>query len=330
VRDQASRFHAWALQALSHYGLAEPEVAYLRHNENITFRVGERTHRTAYLLRIHMPVSPHYGGMRQRPDVIASELLWLDALRRDTSLTVQRPVRNTRGELVTRLDIDGEAAPCTLLTWIEGDEFHRAEPAATRLAERLGVVVAHLHDHAAHWRQPEGFVRPVYDAAYFRRQASLLAPGVEAGVIAKDEYAAIGETVEIILALLASALPSPDHRSLVHNDLQGSNILAWRDDIRPIDFSLCGFGYYLSDLGTTLPSLTRELRPSFLAGYRAHRRVDDADLRLVDGLFLLSRLGAYVFMLPERTNHQWLRGRIPRFATAECQAFLRGCPLLLD
>lgn len=318
------------MQALGHYGLTEPEATFIRHNENITFRVVDRARHAAYLLRIHRPASATYSGLRQRPEALASELLWLDALHRDTPLTVQRPVSNTRGDLVTTLQAGGETIPCTLLRWITGDELRLEGPKRSALAERLGVVVAHLHDHAAHWSQPEGFVRPIYDAEYFHRQPSLLSYGIEARVITEDDDAAIRETVQTIVALLSPRLSDPDHWGLIHNDLQGSNILAWRGDIRPIDFSLCGFGYYLSDLGTTLPSLTRELRPFFLAGYRAHRCVDDADRRLIDGLFLLSRLGAYVFMLPDRANHEWLRDRIPRFVTNECQAFLGGRPLLFD
>lgn len=115
---------------------------------------------------------------------------------------------------------------------------------------------------------------------------------------------------------------------LIHVDLQGSNILTRHGDIRPIDFSLRGFGFFLFDLGTTLPSLKRELRLSFLAGYRVRRHFADATLRLVDAFFLLSRLGAYVFMSANPANHAWLRERIPRFVADECRMFLRGRPLL--
>jgi Ser/Thr protein kinase RdoA (MazF antagonist) len=328
VSEPTSRSHAWALRALAHYHLVDPIVTFIRHNENITFRVVEGDSSAAYLLRLHKPHSGHDHDMRQRPEVVASELLWLDALHRDTLLTVQQPVRNARGDLVTNLDADGEPVPCTLLRWLEGDEFRQESPDAVALAAHLGAVVAALHDHATHWRRPEGFVRPIYDVAFFQRQVALLARGVEAGVIASDDYAALQDIVAAILSLLGPVLAGPHRWGLIHNDLQGSNILAWWDEVRPIDFSLCGFGSCLSDLGTTLPSLTPELRHQFLAGYRDHRRLDDADLRLVDGFFLLSRLGAYVFMQPDPAHHAWLRNRVPRFVARECRAFLRGRPIL--
>jgi Ser/Thr protein kinase RdoA (MazF antagonist) len=330
VTNQASHFHRLALRALEHYRLAEPEVAFIRHNDNITFRVDECAHHAAYLLRIHKPISPNFIGMQQRPDAILSELLWLDALCRDTPLTVQQPICNARDELVTMLDGNGETVPCTLVRWIEGEEFHQEGPNAPTLVERLGTTVALLHDHAAHWRRTETFFRPIYDAAYFHNQLALLAPGVEAGVIEEDDHREIAEVVGVIVASLASIPTGMEHWGLIHNDLQGSNILAWEGEIRPIDFSLCGLSYYLSDLGTTLPSIKRTLRESFLMGYRTCRCVDNADLRMVDGLFLLSRLGAYVFILPNQANHERLRDRIPRFVRNECHAFLCGRPLLFE
>jgi len=291
VSEQIARFHGWAVQALGHYGLTAPEVTFLRRNENLTFHVRDHARHAAYLLRLHKPSSPNYSGVRQHPTALASELLWLDALRQDTRLTVQQPVRTVEGTLGAVLDADGETLPCTLLRWIEGEQPSFDGPEGAALARRLGEVVARLHTHAEHWAPPVGFVRPVYDAPYFTRQVSLLSPGVVAGLLSEHDHAAIQDTVAHIVALLTSLPLTPEHWGLIHNDVQGSNILTWRGDVRLIDFSLCGFSYYLSDLGTTLPGLTRELRPAFLAGYQAHRPLTDRPARLVDGFFVLSRLG---------------------------------------
>ena len=121
---------------------------------------------------------------------------------------------------------------------------------------------------------------------------------------------------------------TPEHWGVIHNDLQGSNILTWQGDIRPIDFSLCGWGYYLADLGTTLPSLKSVVRSSFLAGYQAYRPLASDAWRLIDGFFLLSRLGAYVYMLSDPAHQGWLQNRIPRFVAHECCQFIRTQPLL--
>ena len=51
--------------------------------------------------------------------------------------------------------------------------------------------------------------------------------------------------------------------------------------------------------------------------------------RLLDAFFLLSPMGAYVYLLPDQQEHEWLKERIPRFVAQECRLFLEGNPLLL-
>jgi hypothetical protein len=43
---------------------------------------------------------------------------------------------------------------------------------------------------------------------------------------------------------------------------------------------------------------------------------------------LLSRIGAYIFMLPNPAEHEWLTERIARFVARECRPFPRHEPLL--
>ena len=72
------------------------------------------------------------------PDAIRSELIWLEALSRESDLTVPEPVRNRRGELVT---FAGGAA-CTLLTWVDGEQRERI--ATPEEAEAVGAMIGRL------------------------------------------------------------------------------------------------------------------------------------------------------------------------------------------
>ena len=67
-----------AKEALNAYPIALPTTTFLRHNENITFRVVDTRTNEAYLLRIHSPLAEAFRGERQLPEVIASELCWLE------------------------------------------------------------------------------------------------------------------------------------------------------------------------------------------------------------------------------------------------------------
>ena len=100
------------------------------------------------------------------------------------------------------------------------------------------------------------------------------------------------------------------------------------DATYPIDFSLCGFGAPLFDLGTCLTCIPGNLRPVLLEAYQQIEALPPAYPLLIDAFFLLSRMGAYVYMLPDAAMHEWLRERIPRFVAQECRLFLAEQRLL--
>ena len=323
-----SNFSIWGYEVLAHYDLKKPALTFIRHNENITFQVVDTGSGEKYLLRLHKPITKNFASAQQQPIELASELLWLEALHRDTALTVQRPVRNRAGEFVTMLYPESDVGmSCTLLHWIEGEPLKQNVSAA--LVEDLGSVVAQLHEHVVNWSIPVGFVRPTYTIEFFMQQARLLLPGIEAGILTAREYAIIQSLVAAAGDLLASTDTGRDNWGLIHADLHRGNCLMYQDRIRPIDFSLCGFGHFLLDFGSSLPSFHPELRQSFITGYLKRRRLPDNYLRVVEAFCILCRMCSYVFMLPKVSERERLRTRIAHFVANECQQFLRNEPVLL-
>ena len=76
-------------EALAIYGLTERDAVFLRHNENLTYRIGE-----LYLLRIHHPAPGVYA-----PSTIQDregELAFLIHLHRQ-GVMVQQPILNLQG-----------------------------------------------------------------------------------------------------------------------------------------------------------------------------------------------------------------------------------------
>lgn len=325
---QVSNFALWGYEALAHYELIEPALTFIRHNENITFQVVDWASAKKYLLRLHKPITENFASAQQQPVELASELLWLEALHHSTPLTVQQPVRNRAGEFVSMIYPEaGAGISCTLLHWIEGEPLRQNVTAA--LVENLGAVVAQLHEHVIAWPLPTGFVRPTYDIDFFMRQARLLLPGIEAGIITTREYAVVQSLVAATGELLASADAGRDNWGLIHADLHRGNCLVYQDRIRPIDFSLCGFGHFLLDFGSSLPSFRGELRQSFITGYLKRRKLPENYLRVVEAFCVLCRMCSYVFMLPKVSERERLRTRIAHFVANECQQFLHNEPVLL-
>lgn len=332
MAEQIGTYTTWARSALAQFAITASDLTPLRHNDNLTFHVAVRDTAKHYLLRIHTPLTESFSSIRQQPAALTSELLWLEALARDTSLTIQEPVRTPQGHLIASVSVpSGERTIyCTLLRWVDGEPLDPGAPDAPLHVERLGYVVAALHAHARSWTPPLDFVRPSYDLAYFRKQMTAFDAGVSAGLITPHDYEALRETTASILALLATIAVDQSSWGLTHTDLHPGNYLLYPHDMRPIDFSLCGFGYLLFDLATVLASHKPALRQPFLNGYLEHRWLSADETRLLEAFCLLTRMGAYVFMLPNPAEQEWLRGRIPRFVAHECRRFQSHEPLLFE
>jgi hypothetical protein len=133
-----------ALEALRAYEMRAPTLTILEHNDSITYCVAADDEQ--YLLRFHLHVSAEFAGRRQGLRAIASELLWLDALGRETNLTLQLPAQGLIGRLVIKVESADERIPCLLLTWVEGHPFLR-RPSASVVAT-LGALIARLHQQA--------------------------------------------------------------------------------------------------------------------------------------------------------------------------------------
>jgi Ser/Thr protein kinase RdoA (MazF antagonist) len=323
--DAVAAVARWAHAALGAYTLAGPSLQLLGQRENITFRVTEHARGEAFLLRLHRPRRTTFAGLRQAPTAIAAELVWLEALTRETPLTVPQPIRNRAGALVTLLPVpDAPPLPCTLLRWVEGQPFDPQVPTATAQVQQLGRLIATLHRHAQTWAIPADFVRPSYGAAFFAQVVARLEPGVATAIITPRDYAVIQQTMLTIGDLLAAMDRAPAHWGLIHNDLHPGNWLVWGKETRPIDFSLCGFGSFVFDLSTSMGSLPVPLRPALWESYGATEGLPANALRLLEACFIVSRLSAYTFMLPDPAQQAWLKGRIPEVVAGICQRFLRG------
>ena len=106
---QVRRMKQLAEAALAAYNFGDVYLTPLAHFFNTTFRIdtsprSEEASGKRYVIRIHRPGA-------QNAQVIQSELLWLQALRRDIGLVVPEPVPTGTGALVTCTSIAGVPEP---------------------------------------------------------------------------------------------------------------------------------------------------------------------------------------------------------------------------
>jgi Ser/Thr protein kinase RdoA (MazF antagonist) len=329
----ADQLAGWGKRALQQYSLGETNLCFLGHSDNITFRVEEAAG-SLYLLRLHKPALSYWAGIRQLPEVIASEQVWTEALAVEGGFAVQRPVSTRGGELVSSLLVENEnPIPVTLLTWLAGEHFSTASPEAKAQIERLGALVARMHEFAAHWTPPAGFIRPKYDLDHFNRVLSRLLRGVDLGIFSEEIYRSLRAAIQAILDEIGMLPDGPENWGMVHADLHMGNFLVAEGEpgIIPIDFSFCGFGHYLFDISVCLAGgLKASLTPAFLAGYRGVRPLPEEDFRAVEAYAMSGRLSYYAYQIDNPVERAWLQRRIPEVAQNQVARFLRRERILFD
>ncbi|MEH2433173.1 MAG: phosphotransferase [Nostoc sp.] len=260
-----------ALNALAQYNVNAAQLVFLGHSENVTFRVdtrnnqnfatsGEYDEQALFLFRIHYPIAELGDRIWQQDAVIESELMWLNALYQDTDLVVPYPVQNLSGSFITSVRIDdiSETLNCILLKWVDGSPLD-TEPTPMQ-ARRVGELMAQLHQHTSFWQLPSGFTRPKYDWEQLHASLMKLRSLIDDGTISVTNFAVLESVVQRISNVMTALEKTPTNWGLIYADLNEKNYIFYTGKAQPIDFSCCGFGYYLYDIAHTLLHLFPENR----------------------------------------------------------------------
>ncbi|HEX2034669.1 MAG TPA: phosphotransferase [Chloroflexota bacterium] len=294
---QFRRLRRVAVAALAHYdlGARSPGAVHLyplTNIENATFRVevvnpavasvaspllgraqgGESRRR--YLLRIHRPNAKPAAAIR-------SEMQWLEALRRDTALSVPQPVRTVSGAYLTTVTAAGVpgARCCVLLRWVEG-RLCSPSRVSRRLMEGLGALAGALHRHSERFEPPPGFSRPRADPEACEALGASLLELVRRARPARPAYSRLQRLVPLVTDRAAASMRflGQDRPTfgITHGDLHLANVVLHQGEVRAIDFDDCAWGYYLQELAVVLETLQQRadfevLRAALLAGYRRVR-----------------------------------------------------------
>jgi Ser/Thr protein kinase RdoA (MazF antagonist) len=285
-------FAAIAQQALKAYGLGGAPYIFIQHSENVTFKV--ESPQGARLLRIHVPRSWLMGRHGVNLAMVHSEMLWLEALRRETDLPVQQPMRNLDAQFVTRIVQGRRTFNCTMLEWLDGEPY-RYELENEESAAQLGATIGKLHQFSQRWQTPNGFVRPRRDGRYFRKALERLRQTTEDGRASYRDFKNLETAIETLTKI--TARKKGQILGLVHGDLYKGNFLYHQGQIRLIDFSMSGIGNYLFDLGMCFSDMNPALHPIFLEQYQKLMPLPRDYARLIEGFFLAGMVMTFSFSL---------------------------------
>ena len=320
-----------ALRCLELYGLRPTRIDFIRHNENITFYVELSCHHTPVVLRLHKPMMSGLVKDFRTPRAVKSALEWMMAIADDTAIAVQKPIRSKEGELVGKVkDHNEETIHCSILEWIDGiilDQEHRRAESHIRA---FGTVVAELHNHSSYWSRPKDFWRPSYGNQFLEGVAARIEPGLESDLFTKNAFDQIKLAIDKIISFVESARDKSGHWGLVHADLQGGNLLVHGDEIRPIDFTMCGWSPYLFEIGMAVSCLQAKWRQCFLASYEAVRPLETSALIQMEAGAIQGILAAFSYHISNPPSHEWIARRVPIVAGEYCGKFLNDQHFLFD
>jgi Ser/Thr protein kinase RdoA (MazF antagonist) len=319
-RGQLGRLRRLAEGALSAYNLTGAELVPLAHAENTTFLV--RTSAERYVLRIHRATGTPIHPPRSEAEV-HSELTWLSTLTRETELLVPEPIPTVAGAPLMLAEADGVPTPriCVLFRWGSG-RFLDAGLTPLHL-ERVGVLLAELHDRASGFVPPPGFVR--WQVADVSDDAA----GFARDVLGERFGGPAAWSVEVVIHEVWTARRSLATSSasfgLIHADLHQENYLFDGGHVRAIDFDDCGFGPFVYDLAVTDSELREHrdhgaLRDGLLRGYRSVRALPDDFQRYLDVFHALRVLLLTLWFLEQPDHLSPDRERDVRDGVAELRS----------
>lgn len=318
-----------AQELLLAYSLTAPEIEFIRHNENMVFKVTDQADGKCYLLRVHIPATDGFSGIQHTLAGIQSEMTLLQELYNCNFIAVQQPIANSYGSYVTEYQADEHSAPCyaSLLVWIDGPTLSFEESNKLNAAYALGEMLADFHNASCQIQSAGQLIRPQYDVERIDSAIHDLQIGVEYKLYTAQQYEIIKEVLQLIKSEINILEQREAAKGIIHADLQLGNVIIHNERLHLIDFSLAGFGYYLFDIGSASYIVPSELRSKLLAGYSSRRSFTDADLRYVEAFMLMDAFISYMFFIHDEQRNGWIKTHADDVCATLCQDFLAGKPV---
>lgn len=270
--QQVKRLQYLAQSALRAYDLPETKLTPLALTNNAVFKVETtsiQANAPAYALRIHRP---NYRTSAE----IRSELRYMQALKRETSVTVPEPGPTRQGDLITTVSLEGfdESRHCDLLTWVDGQVCRPHQGLGLKGTYRLGEVLGQMHLFAQTFQPPPEFCLPRWDADGLFTEASPFKPGPLEAIFSPADHAIFTEVEQRTRTIFRALEQESQAIGVIHCDFILGNCLFHKRKVQVLDFNDCGWGYFLYDLCPLLGNLKDypeypALRRAFLAGYRS-------------------------------------------------------------
>ena len=317
VAELEKRYEALVRDALPLWDIdGNSPLALLKLRENGVYSVFDQATAGKYVVRVHR------AGYHSDAE-LRSEWQWIGSLTEYGVLTpvLRRSSNNRMFEIVETIGVP-EPRQVDIADWIEGMQLGSLEEglegAAHEIREQfitLGSIMAKMHNHAEHWREPEGFTRHAWDLDGLTGDRPFWGRFWELPALSsrqKDRMLEVRDKLRTELTALGTA---PDRYGLIHADLVYENILTDEDGVRVIDFDDCGYGWYLFDLATSIFFLQGTehfnlAQEALIMGYRKNRPLTDEHLSWLPTIFM-ARATTYLGWMHTRSETETAKEMTP-------------------
>lgn len=261
-----------ARSSLKNYGLDPTTLPVLINlSENATYRIDDPTSGRRYAMRVHR------DGYHSKA-AIASELAWLQALRRDGVVITPVPVAGEDGDLIQVVPHTAMPRPrhVVLFDWEAGEAPSEKEHLTDKF-RILGEVTARMHRHAQAWPRPAGFERLTWDFDTSLGDTPHWGRWRDGMGLDEAKEKLFADTVALIGRRLALFGKAPSRFGLIHSDMRLANLLVEGDTVKVLDFDDSGFSWHLYDAATAVSFFEHEpYVPELMAAWvEGYRRVHD-------------------------------------------------------
>jgi Ser/Thr protein kinase RdoA (MazF antagonist) len=313
---QLRRVEHLARHALPLYGLPPASaLRLLNYSENATYLVTPPAPTPPRVLRVNRP------GYHPRP-YIATELAWVQALRRDTAITTAEPLPGLDGELIQHVWHPAVPEPrhCVLMSFVPGTE----PDDSNRLAafSLLGEVTAQLHLHAFAWKPPHPVLRERWDFDAMLGDRPLWGRWQDGLGMTPAIRRHLARAIAVLRPRIESLGTSRARFGLIHADLRAANLLVHEGQVAVIDFDDCGHSWFIYDLAAALSFI--ETHPevpacidAWLSGYTRQRRLSKQEIAEIPTFIMLRRL-LLVAWIGSHADTAQAQAMGPRYTTDTC------------
>lgn len=306
-RQQIACLRKSAASGLEKYDLEVTSLNLLATDTNTVFRV-ETKDKQRYVLRINLP------GQRDLID-IKSEIIWLEALRRDTQLEVPEVVmpkdKNTGGVVTVQLEHPTfkenlkETRDCVLFKWMEGRGVGSSDTTPPATAYKLGFFMAQLHNHADSFKPPQEFTAKRLDMVWPSGLPEVVYSATPDELFPSKRREIFQKAAERVEATLKQLYSDTSGLRFLHGDMHLGNAKILDGQLRMLDFDDSVWCYPVQDIGIAfyylLPS--KKAVEGFIAGYSSLREWSEKHKELSDIFVAARRLDLLSFLLTDPVSY---------------------------